>query len=58
MATKDEISQVLQSFKQNYDQDGFLVFNDQCKINFVGDLLVNYKGLRILKFKKSQTGLD
>lgn len=41
-------------FHQNYEGDGFLVFDSSAGINFIGNLLVNYKGLRVIRFHKSQ----
>ena len=34
--------------------DGFICFDSSASINFMGSILVNYKGLRLIRFRKSQ----
>ena len=34
--------------------EGFLAFDSGAAINFMGSILVNYKGLRLIRFRKTQ----
>ena len=54
MATDEELDIVIAKFAQNFEQDAFLVFDSTASINFMGNILLNYKGLRIVKCHKSQ----
>lgn len=53
-ATEQEIEQTLKNFSENFIAEGFLVFTKPHSIDFAGQILVNYKGLGIIKFTKSQ----
>lgn len=54
MATEEDVNQTIARFAQNFEFDGFIVFDSSASINFVGSLLLNYKGLRIIRFHKTQ----
>lgn len=54
MATEEDLVNVITNFGQNFQEDGFVVFDSKAAINFMGSILINYKGLRLIKFRKSQ----
>lgn len=54
MASEEDIGKVITQFQQNFPMDGFLAFDSGAAINFMGNILVNYKGLRLIKFRKAQ----
>lgn len=58
MATLDEIKKVAQSLGNNFEQDGFVVFDNKCKTSFEGRVLIDYKGLRVVRMRKSQEQLE
>lgn len=58
MATIDEIKKTTQSFANNFENDGFVVFDNKCKTAFEGRVLVDYKGLRVVRMRKSQEQED
>jgi hypothetical protein len=54
MATKEDVVNVINKFHTNFPNDAFLAFDSKSSINFLGSILLDYKGLRIIKFKKAQ----
>lgn len=54
LASEQEIKETLSNFAQNFETEGFIVFTGKTEVNFAGRILVNYKGLRVIKFRKSQ----
>ena len=53
MASKEDINITLSNLAKNYENEGFMCMTP-CGVNFVGSILVNYKGLRVIRFRKSQ----
>ena len=45
---------MIATFSQNFQEDGFVAFDSKAAINFMGNILINYKGLRLVRFRKSQ----
>ena len=54
MATEEDVQKVITQFQQNFPTEGFIAFDSTAAINFIGSILVNYKGLRVIRLKKSQ----
>ena len=54
MASEEDLTNVIAAFSQNFQEDGFIAFDSKAAINFMGNLLLNYKGLRLIRFRKSQ----
>jgi len=54
MASKNDVLNVITSFHTNFPNDAFLAFDSKCGINFIGNILIDFQGLRIIKFKKAQ----
>lgn len=58
MANLEEIKKATAALGNNFEQDGFVVFDNKCKTAFEGRILVDYKGLRIVRMRKSQEQED
>lgn len=56
MATKDDITNTATALHTSFPGSGFLVLDSNCQVESVGEVLVNYKGLKILKFDRSEPG--
>jgi hypothetical protein len=54
MASKDDVVNAINKFHTNFPNDAFLAFDSKSHINFLGNVLLDYHGLRIIKFKKAQ----
>lgn len=54
MANLDEIKKTTAALANNFEQDGFVVFDNKCKTAFEGRILVDYKGLRVVRMRKTQ----
>lgn len=54
MATQDDVSNITTSFHTSFPNSGFLVLDTNCQVESMGEVLINYKGLKIIKFDKSQ----
>lgn len=54
MATEEELDTVITKFAQNFPEDGFIAFDSTASISFMGSVLINYKGLRLIHVRKSQ----
>jgi hypothetical protein len=57
MPTKDEISNFVTAFHTSFPNYGFLVLDSNCQLETMGEVLVNYKGLKIMKFERSEIKL-
>lgn len=53
MATQDDVSNITTAFHTSFPNSGFLVLNSNCLIESMGEVLINYKGLKIIKYDKS-----
>lgn len=53
MASKDDVSNITTAFHTSFPNSGFLVLDADCQLETMGEVLINYKGLKIVKFDKS-----
>lgn len=54
MATQDDVSNITTAFHTSFPNGGFLILNSDCQVESMGEVLMNYKGLKIVKFDRSE----